>query len=92
MSKSVQIPKELFDDLCSYFLRPSADADIEADLWDRIRNRLEITLDADIRHDLYDQLQRPPTAEEQEQARLVYLSAVAVPAGLSSSVKPHRLL
>ena len=88
MSKSVQIPQELWEDLCSYFLHPSPDADFEADLWDRIRDRLDAKLDALIRHDLYSRYRRAPTAEEREHARVAYLDAVGVPASFRSPTPP----
>ena len=89
MDKAIQIPMELFDDLCIYFLQPSADADYEADLWDRIHDRLADKLDKKIRHDLYTQFRRAPTPEERERARLAYLHAVGMPESFRSPVPPY---
>ena len=88
MGKSIMIPLELFDNLCSYFLRPSPDVDIEADLWDVIADQLSSKLDAMVRHDLFSQYRRAPTDEEREQARLAYLDAVGIPESFRSPTIP----
>lgn len=91
MSKTVQIPRKLFDAMCSYFLMPNADADIEADLWDVIRDGLSAKLDADLRHQLYTQFRRAPTAMEREHARLAYLDAVGIPESFRSPIPPDYI-
>ena len=88
MGKSVQIPLELFDNLCSYFLRPCLDVDSEAELWDTIVDQLSSKLDATIRHDLYSQFRRAPTVKEREQARLAYLDAVGMHESFRSPTSP----
>ena len=88
MAKTIQIPMSLFGEICSYFLRPSPDADYEADQWDRIHDHLSSTLDATILRGLNTRYRREPTEKEREQTRLAYLTAVCTPETLRP---PHAL-
>lgn len=72
MNKTVQIPLDLFRDLCLYF--ETGDGDPE-----RIRRQLETKLDALVARQLYSQSKTAPTAEEREKARQAYLDRKGIP-------------
>lgn len=71
MPKNIQIPSDLFFDLCDYFLDDQNDddqlaADISAALNDKL-NKI-------INHDLFSRYKRTPTGAERERLRQTYLN------------------
>lgn len=72
MSKTVQIPLELFRAICVYM--ETGDGDPAA-----IRAALEQKLDALVARQLYTQSKTAPTPEEREKARQEYLDLKEIP-------------
>lgn len=71
MSRQVQIPEELFDNLLDYFFESKwTGADFLAD---DIRRQLNSKLDKMITRELFTKYKRTPTGAEREQARQEYL-------------------
>lgn len=69
MSKQVQIPMELFLDICLYFKEHWSDSYQTED----IKRQLDDKLDKMISHLLFSKYKRAATPEEREQARREYL-------------------
>lgn len=74
MSKSTQIPTDLFFDICDYFFKGA-----DEDLADEIRAQLETKLDKLMNHELFTEYKTAPTGAERERARLKYLDRRGVP-------------
>lgn len=76
MSKNVQIPEELFLELCKYHLANLNDTEREK----HISEALEGKLDALARRELYSKYKDTSlTDEERERARQEYLDSIGVP-------------
>lgn len=70
MPKNIQIPSELFFDLCEYFLDQNGDDQLAAD----ISAALSEKLNKIVNHDLFSQYKRTPTGAERERLRQDYLN------------------
>lgn len=68
MSKQIQIDRELFINLCDYFLGG------EEELADNIKEQLDSKLDKLIARELFTKYKRSTTGAEREQARQAYLA------------------
>ena len=79
MPKNVQIPSDLFFDICDYFFKEQED-----DLADDIRKQLNLKVDKLINHELFSKYKTAPTGAEREKARQEYLNRLtAYSQGLS---------
>lgn len=74
MPKNVQIPTDLFFDICDYFFKEQED-----DLADDIRKQLNLKVDKLINHELFSQYKTAPTGAEREKARQKYLDRRGIP-------------
>lgn len=74
MQKNVQIPSDLFFDICDYFFKGQED-----DLADDIRKQLNLKVDKLINHELFSKYKTAPTGAEREKARQEYLNRRGIP-------------
>lgn len=74
MPKNVQIPSDLFFDICDYFFKEQED-----DLADDIRKQLNLKVDKLINHELFSKYKTAPTGAEREKARQEYLNRRGIP-------------
>lgn len=74
MSKNIQIPSDLFFDICDYFFKEQED-----DLADDIRKQLNLKVDKLINHELFSKYKTAPTGAEREKARQEYLNRRGIP-------------
>lgn len=74
MQKNVQIPSDLFFDICDYFFKEQED-----DLADDIRKQLNLKVDKLINHELFSKYKTAPTGAEREKARQEYLNRRGIP-------------
>lgn len=74
MPKNVQIPTDLFFDLCDYFFKEQEDS-----LADDIRAELNLKIDKLINHELFSRYKTAPTGAEREKARQEYLDRRGIP-------------
>ena len=72
MSRQIQIPEELFNDLFDYFFEGEYQG--EEFLANSIRKQLNSKLDKMIARELFTKYKRLPTGAEREQARKAYLN------------------
>lgn len=76
MSKTVQIPMELFTDLCKYHLLQQNSW--EDNLNQPIERGLQEKLDSLVKRELYTKYKTSPSTEEKELARLEYLKRIGL--------------
>ena len=76
MPKNIQIPEELFIDLCDFFLRDQSD---DQTLTADIKAALNIKLDKIINHKLFSRYKTAPSGADRELARKAYLDKRGVP-------------
>lgn len=78
MSKAIQIPEELFYDICRYFLLDQEPED-EEELTQAITEGLNTKLEAIARRELYSQYKDTSlTPEQRQEARKAYLDRVCM--------------
>lgn len=94
MSKTVQIPAELFYGLCRYHLLPADSLEEweEVELLQAIKTGLEAKLEALERRELYSQYKDTSLSEEARQkARKAYLDSVGMREGYRwASLEPPK--
>ena len=76
MPKNIQIPEDLFIDLCDFFLRDQSD---DQTLTADIKAALNIKLDKIISHELFSRYKTAPSGADREFARKAYLDKRGVP-------------
>lgn len=76
MPKNIQIPEDLFFDLCDFFLRDQSD---DQTLTADIKAALNIKLDKIISHELFSRYKTAPSGADRELARKAYLDKRGVP-------------
>ena len=76
MPKNIQIPEDLFIDLCDFFLRDQSD---DQTLTADIKAALNIKLDKIINHKLFSRYKTAPSGADRELARKAYLDNRGVP-------------
>lgn len=76
MPKNIQIPEDLFIDLCDFFLRDQSD---DQTLTADIKAALNIKLDKIINHKLFSRYKTAPSGADRELARKAYLDKRGVP-------------
>lgn len=76
MPKNIQIPEDLFFDLCDFFLRDQSD---DQTLTADIKAALNIKLDKIINHKLFSRYKTAPSGADRELARKAYLDKRGVP-------------
>lgn len=76
MTKNVQIPTDLFFDICDYFFKEQEDS-----LADDIRAELNLKIDKLVNHELFSKYKTAPTGAEREKARQEYLNRRGVQSG-----------
>ena len=76
MPKNIQIPEDLFIDLCDFFLRDQSD---DQTLTADIKAALNIKLDKIINHKLFSRYKTAPCGADRELARKAYLDKRGVP-------------
>lgn len=69
MPKNIQIPSELFFDICDYFFKEQEDS-----LADNIRAELNLKIDKLVNHELFSRYKTAPTGAERERLRQAYLN------------------
>ena len=74
MTKNVQIPTDLFFDICDYFFKEQEDS-----LADDIRAELNLKIDKLVNHELFSRYKTAPTGAEREKARREYLDRRGIP-------------
>lgn len=74
MTKNVQIPTDLFFDICDYFFKEQEDG-----LADDIRAELNLKIDKLVNHELFSKYKTAPTGAEREKARQEYLDRRGIP-------------
>lgn len=74
MPKNVQIPTDLFFDICDYFFKEQEDS-----LADDIRAELNLKIDKLVNHELFSRYKTAPTGAEREKARREYLDRRGIP-------------
>lgn len=74
MSKSVNIPQELFFELIRYFYLE----DVSESRYKAIREALELKLDNLVKHELYTTYKTAESPQEREEARQKYLDTVGI--------------
>ena len=81
MPKNIQIPEDLFIDLCDFFLRDQSDDQTLDDqtLTADIKAALNIKLDKIINHKLFSRYKTAPSGADRELARKAYLDKRGVP-------------
>ena len=76
MPKNIQIPEDLFFDLCNFFLGDQSD---DQTLTADIKAALNIKLDKMISHELFSRYKKTPSGADRELARKAYLDNRGVP-------------
>ena len=76
MPKNIQIPEDLFFNLCDFFLRDQSD---DQTLTADIKAALNIKLDKIINHKLFSRYKTAPSGADRELARKAYLDKRGVP-------------
>lgn len=80
MGRNVQIPTELWEQLCQFHLRNNELEDWEAqELWQSIEHGIRMKLEAQQRRDSYTQYKTAESADQRENARQQYLDQRGVP-------------
>lgn len=80
MGRNVQIPTELWEQLCQFHLRNDELEDWEAqELWQSIEHGIRMKQEAMARRDSYSQYKTAETADQREIARQQYLDQRGVP-------------
>jgi hypothetical protein len=73
--KMIQIPEELFLNLCKLTLLDDCPSEVR----EECQRGIERKLDAIVNHDLYSRYKTASTASQREQARQEYLNRVGIP-------------
>ena len=74
MTRNIQIPSDLFFDICDYFFKEQ-----DENLADDIRGQLDTKIDKLVNHELFSRYKTAPTGVERERARQEYLDRRGVP-------------
>ena len=74
MTRNIQIPSDLFFDICDYFFNEQ-----DENLADDIRGQLDTKIDKLVNHELFSRYKTAPTGVERERARQEYLDRRGVP-------------
>lgn len=82
MSKNIQIPSDLFFNICDYFFKEQEDY-----LADDIRSQLNQKIDKLINHELFSRYKTAPTGVEREKARQEYLDRRGVPGSFRTDIE-----
>lgn len=82
MTKNVQIPTDLFFDICDYFFKEQEDS-----LADDIRAELNLKIDKLVNHELFSRYKTAPTVAEREKARQEYLDHRGIPGSFRTNTE-----
>lgn len=74
MSKNIQIPSDLFFDICDYFFKEQDEI-----LAEDIRGQLNMKIDKLVNHELFSKYKTASTGAERERARQEYLDRRGIP-------------